>query len=382
MSALRSATEVKPSVPVPKHTATPIRGSSCRRLVPEPPLQKAAYTTSGPSSLRAGQQWAQPHTSPHSFTRTNVGKLEADAADPTQGTYTDGPEIDYYSGWPGPQQPWIKRTEVGAGGEVGVSAMSMAKTERYGWGAAAVGKYFVFGPYNYSGVGVMDTESGAIEYYPLEISGCWENQGIMRGTIFEYDWPFQEICLKGPEGSEEALAGARTCSWGSVQDSAPWGCFNGAAALGTKVYFTPHNANEVGVFDTATMSWSLIPLNINLAHYKRCAGCRLEDITGGCLDWDGRFPTGGQCYSCMEGYKYCTNGRYTDFDFNVLICVCPEKGLMSANSFWKKSAAGDRSMDDAADRTPPHFCRRLTVDSALRCSTSTALESDLISGLG
>ena len=109
------------------------------------------------------------------FVYTNVGKLEADAADPTQGTYTDGPEIDYYSGWPGPQQPWIKRTEVGAGGEVGVSAMSMAKTERYGWGAAAVGKYFVFGPYNYSGVGVMDTESGAIEYYPLEISGCWEN---------------------------------------------------------------------------------------------------------------------------------------------------------------------------------------------------------------
>ena len=181
------------------------------------------------------------------------------------------------------------------------------KTDNFGWGGAAIGKYFVFGPFNYSGVGVLDTESGSVEYYPVELSGCWKNIGTIRGTIFEDDWPYQEICLKGPEGSEEALAGARLCSWDSVQDTAPWGCFAGATALGTKVYFTPFNANEVGVFDTATMSWSLIPLNINLAHYKRCAGCRLEDITGGCLDWDGRYPTGGQCYSCMEGYKYCTN---------------------------------------------------------------------------
>ena len=144
-----------------------------------------------------------------------------------------------------------------------MGVMAGANTERFGWGAAAVGKYFVFGPFNYSGVGVMDTESGAIEYYPLEISGCWENHGKYFGTIFEYDWPFQEKCWNGPEGSAEN-GNMRECLWGSTLDSAPWGCFAGAAALGTKVYFTPHNANAVGVFDTATMSWGpLIPLNVN-----------------------------------------------------------------------------------------------------------------------
>ena len=125
---------------------------------------------------------------------------------------------------------------------------------------------------------MLDTESGSVEYYPVELSGCWKNIGTIRGTIFEDDWPYQEICLKGPEGSEEALAGARLCSWDSVQDTAPWGCFAGATALGTKVYFTPFNANEVGVFDTATMSWSLIPLYLNLAHYKRCAGSRMPRV--------------------------------------------------------------------------------------------------------
>lgn len=248
------------------------------------------------------------------FAHTRVGKLEVDPADPTQGTYTDGPEVDYYPGYPGDPGPWVTPAQTGAGDLVG-EADEGGKNDIMGWGSAAVGKYFVFGPFNYSGVGVLDTELGTINYYPLNVSGCWINVHNLRGTVFEDDWPNQVNPCPGE---------SRECFWQHLQDSAPSGCFAGAAALGTKVYFTPFGASEVGVFDTATMTWSLIPLNVTLDRYWPNINAPTQSITGGCLDvfrqpdtdclsscmhHHDKSTTSYSCHSCLKGQSYCSGKK-------------------------------------------------------------------------
>eukprot|EP00908_Phaeocystis_cordata_P007577 Transcript_18230.p1 GENE.Transcript_18230~~Transcript_18230.p1 ORF type:complete len:559 (-),score=92.28 Transcript_18230:26-1702(-) len=89
-------------------------------------------------------------------------------------------------------------------------------TQKY-YGAAAVGTTVVFPPHNQHNVGVLETTTGQFSTIPIDIDPY--GIGVFFGGLSKYA---------------------------------------GAAALGTKVYMAPYNADDVGVFDVATLTFSTV----------------------------------------------------------------------------------------------------------------------------
>jgi len=139
-------------------------------------------------------------------------------------------------------------------------------------GIVAVGTKIFFAPYDQNNVGIFDTATSAFSTVTTNGIGSGENNkyggAAAIGTKIFFA-PSRELNVGIFETTTSVFSVAATNYVPDItylQAGVNGGqqyrnnVFNGAAAVGTKVYFSPFHTNDVGIFDTTTSAFSTVKL--------------------------------------------------------------------------------------------------------------------------
>ena len=166
---------------------------------------------------------------------------------------------------------------------IDISSFSNASVKY--WGAAAVGTSVYFAPLNENNMGVLDTTTSAFSIIDIASfsTGTFKYSGAAAVGTSVFFAPLNEDNIGVLDTTTSAFSIVATTD-GCV-DPTLGPCvdgdskYMGAAAVGTSVYFAPLNEDNIGVLDTTTSAFSIVATT---------DGC-VDPTLGPCVDGDNKY---------------------------------------------------------------------------------------------
>ena len=142
--------------------------------------------------------------------------------------------------------------------EAHMEPMGLSCPCRY-MGAEAVGTLVFFGPHNEDNVGVLDITTSTFSKIDTAVAGVVGDRkysGAVSVGDKVYFTPFRQDNIGVLDTTNSTFSTINI----TVNDTQK---YYGAAAVGTTVVFPPHNQHNVGVLETTTGQFSTIPIDID-----------------------------------------------------------------------------------------------------------------------